>query len=585
MTISNLKKSLCTAALLASGVVLNACNDNTDLVDIVEDGEVGVVSLKTTSDAEQLAVGETVTLSTTATYDSGVQSAFSDTLRWISQNNAVATVSEDGTVTAVSPGETTISYHWRRISGSTTITVSDAELASIQFSSNELEAQVCSQATITATGLYTDGSTQTLPETSTWSSSDAGVVTIDSAVAGSATVLLLDSGSAQVTLTSESVANSLPIVVTDTLTELKIESASMSIETGTEQSIQVSGLYADGTDQYLDSAVVFTVSDPQNDASGGLLLDTHPEPTPDNADTNTPQSPEAQPSSPETDTTDTGTEETQTTETQTEGPEPSGAEPGEVIVAASPTLDIVRLEDSSLIVRAKQAGDATVSVNCGGQTGTFAFTVTEPAVIETIAFANTETDLESGEAVTHEITAHYSDSTEQTVTDDIQWTILSGDIDSFSLDPASGQVTANPDLVVEQSIVLQASHQNLTAIVEIVANRGIVEEVVETRLYFVDDSGESMPLTTAENTLTVGDTLQLSLKTVYNTGTELFSATDLFWSNLNPQIASIDGAGLLTAHSAGISSIVAIRDNSNATFQFTVVEDPDPPAAATPVTP
>lgn len=544
MTIYYATKALpaCRAITLAGCIALTACNDNTELVDIIEDGEVGVMSLKASSEDIQLAAGQTFKLSATALYDSGGQSTFTDPITWTSQNDNIATVNNDGAVTAVSPGDVTISYQWRRISGTANVTVTAAELVSINFSTSQLEGNECSETSITANGMYSDGTTQPLSSISQWSTNNDAVVQVVSQDANSANLLLIDSGIAQITMSSGLVTGSLPVVVTDTLSALRIISDVTTLENGSEQALQISGIFTDETEQIVNSAASYRLSDIQNDAptntTDSIVLDSHP--SPDNPDAPQPES--------ETD--------------------PTG-----VILATSETIDIVQQLDTSLVIRARQPGTTTLTASCGGLTADLSLTVFDPPTLQSLSIADTGTEIEPGGLHIPVLSAYYSDGSEQTVSDSTQWSILSGDADSFQLDSTTGQVTANTDIVVEKSIILQATYEEINAVTEIFSNRGITEEITNTQLYFVDQSGQAIALTDSNISLGVGETLQLRLKTVYNTGREDFPDTNIYWSNLNPEIASIDGAGLMTTNSAGSSSIFAIHNSVITTFQFIVVDD------------
>ena len=542
MTIYNATKALPAwrVITMAGCIVLTACNDNTELVDIIEDGEAGVISLKATSQNIQLAAGQTFNLSATAEYDSGTQSTFTDAIMWTSQNDNIATVDNDGKVTAVSPGDVAISYQWRRISGNTNVKVTAAELVSINFSTSQLEGDECSETSITANGLYSDGSTQPLSSISQWSTDNDAVALIQSQDANSANLRLIDSGVAQITMSSGPVTASVPVVVNDTLNALSIISDVTTLENGSEQALQISGTFTDGTEEIINSIASYGLSEMQNDAlTNGILLDSEP----------SPDKPGATPES--------------TVE----------ANPDELIVATSGTLDIVQQPDTTLVVRARQPGTTILTARCGGLTADLSLTVVNPPTVQTLSFASTDTEIEPGGLYIPVLTADYSDGSEQTLSDNIQWSILSGDADSFQLNSTTGQITANPDIVVEQSIILQATYQTITAVAEIVSNRGVSEEVTGTQLYVVDQFDQAIALTDSNNSLSVGETFQLRLKHVYNTGREEFPESDIYWSNLHPEIASIDGAGLLFANSAGSSSIFAIHNNVVTTFQFTVVDD------------
>ena len=559
---SGLKSLAGKLVLLAVLIGLAACNDNTELVDIVEDGEEGVVALKASNDSIQLAAGQSYTLSASADFDDGSESVFNDDIRWISRDETIATVSSDGTVTAVSEGQTSISYHWRRISGTTEVTVSAAALNAINFSSTLIEEQACSEITISATGLYSDGTVQALPTGSVWSSDNEGTLVVQAQQGNTADLLLLDSGTANLTLNNGSVTATVPVTATATLADLRFDNLSndtiannsATLTTGADFALQLTAVHADDTEQDIDhfaQRILAVTDDNPVGAANGIVLDTHP---------------------------DTGTDTTSDTST-TDNP-PAGAEPGseEEIIESTSAFEIIQGEDDTLLLRGKQPGGGTISVTCGGLTTTMIVEVIEPPPLSSISIAETtesvageaEADLEPDQTLTPSVIAHYSDGSTQPATDNIQWTVVSGDIDSFTVDLTSGAVTANADTVAEQSIVLRAVVDTATADVRIVSNRGVVETVSSTQLFYVDQSGLTLPLTTTQSALSIGDTLQLTLKTVYNTGREEFSLSNLFWSNLNPDIASIDGSGLLTAHAPGTTSIFAIREGEFTSFQFTV---------------
>lgn len=548
--------------LLSAFIGLAACNDNTELVDVVEDGEAGVIALKTSNDSIVLAAGQNFTLSASADFDDGSQSVFDDDIKWVSRDENIATVSSDGTVTAVAEGQTIVSYHWRRISGTTEVTVSAAALSAINFSATQIEEQACSEVTVSATGLYSDGTVEALPTGSVWSSDNESTVVVQAQQGNTAELFLLNNGTANLTLANGSVTDSIPVTATAALAELRFDNLSndasginsATLIAGTDYAVQLTAVHADDTEQNINqfAQLVLAVADDNSvAATNGIVFDTHPD-SGANIDTNTA-------------TTDNA---------------PAGAEagPAEELLESTSAFDIIQTDDDNLLIRTKQPGTGTLSATCGGLTTSMMVDVIEPPTLSSISFADTtettagdaEADLEPGQTLSLSLVAHYSDGSTQPVTDDIQWSVVSGDTDSFTVDVTSGAVTANADMVMEQSVVLRAVVDTATADVRVVSNRGVVETVSSTQLFFVDQSGLSLPLTTAQSALSVGDTLQLTLKTVYNSGREEFSLSNLFWSNLNPDIASIDGSGLLTAHAPGTTSIFAIREGEFTSFQFTV---------------
>ena len=532
---------------------LFACNDNTELVDIVEDGEAGVVALKTSTDDVRLATGQSFQVSLNADHDDGTQSSFDDNIRWISADSNIASVSGDGTITAVSAGETTVSYHWRRISGTTTIVVSAAQLSAIDFSTTQVEAHECSEATVTATGVYSDGTIKPLLSDSVWHTDNEDVVLVQSQAADTANILLRNAGAANLTLTSGSVTTTLPVTATNSLAELRLESSqgNDTLETNTDYPLQIVAVYTDGrtqninaiAGQILSAADMDTVS-PVND---GIVLDTDPD-----IDTDT-----------DTNNTDT----------------PDSTEPDvpETILATSGTLDVVQQEDGTVLIRVNQPGKSTVTAVCGGLTTELNLTAVDPPTITSITFTNAEVDIEPGQTLFPAITTLYSDGSSSEETDNVQWALIPADSGSFSLNTSTGAVTANPDTTAPESAVLQATIGSTSAQLQIHSNRGLADQLTSTQLYHIDQAGQTVPLTAAQTTIDIDDTLQLTLKSFFSSGREEISPNNLFWSNQNPAIASVNGFGLLTAHAVGTTSITAIRDGIISTVQFTVEDQTESP--------
>ena len=529
-------------------IALLACNDNTELVDIVEDGEVGVVALRTNTDDVRLATGQSFQVSLSADHDDGTQTSFNDNIRWISADSNIARVSSDGTITAVSAGETRVSYHWRRISGTTTIVVSAAQLSAINFATTQAEAHECSEVSVTATGVYSDGTIKSLLSDSVWRSDNEDVVFVQSQAADSARLLLRNAGSANLTLTSGSVTATLPVTATDSLAELRLESSQENdtLETNTDYPLQIVAVYTDGTTQsintiagqILSAADIDTIS-PVND---GIVLDTPPD-----IDTGT-----------DTDTNNTDT---------TDATEPDVPE---TILATSSALDVVQQEDATVLIRVNQPGQSTVTAVCGGLTTELNLTAVDPPTITSITFTNTEVDIEPGQTLFPAITTLYSDGSSSEETDNVQWTLIPADSSSFSLNTSTGAVTAKPNSTAPESAVLQATIDSTSAQLQIHSNGGLAEQLTSTQLYHIDQAGQTLPLTAAQTSIGIGDTLQLTLKSLFSSGREEISRNNLFWSNQNPAVASINGFGLLTAHAVGTTSITAIRDGVTSTIQFTV---------------
>lgn len=161
--------------------------------------------------------GLTQQFTATGTYTDNSQQNLTNSVTWASSQTAIATINSTGLATTVAQGSTTISATSGSVVGSTTLTVSAPALVSIAVTpTNPTIIQNATQQ-FTATGTYTDTSTQNLTGSATWSSSSTGVATINSSglatglTPGSSTITAL-SGSISGTTTLTVVSNSIPTI-------------------------------------------------------------------------------------------------------------------------------------------------------------------------------------------------------------------------------------------------------------------------------------------------------------------------------------------------------------------------------------
>jgi Bacterial Ig-like domain (group 2) len=158
-----------------------------------------------------VAIGATTTLSARGTYDDNSTKDVTSSVTWLSNNTAVATVTNKGVVTGVSNGSTSIQATASNgITASVTIAVGSAVVLQT-ISVLPATATIASGLTqqYAATGHYSDGTTADITSSVTWTSGTAAVATIDSA--GLATVVGTSGQTTNITATSGSIVS--PAVV------------------------------------------------------------------------------------------------------------------------------------------------------------------------------------------------------------------------------------------------------------------------------------------------------------------------------------------------------------------------------------
>ena len=134
-----------------------------------------LTSIAVTPANPSIAKGKTEQYAATGTYSDGSTQNLTSQATWTSSNPSIATVSTAGLATAVAAGSTTIQASLSGVNGSTglTVTAAGATLQSIAVTpANPLIAKGMTEQ-FTATGTYSDGSTQNLTSQATWTSSSS----------------------------------------------------------------------------------------------------------------------------------------------------------------------------------------------------------------------------------------------------------------------------------------------------------------------------------------------------------------------------------------------------------------------------
>ena len=128
-----------------------------------------------------IVIGGTRQFVATGKYSDGSTKTLTVSVTWASSNTSVATIVSGGSTPGLASGggvgTSTISATLGSISGTTTLTVQPA-LVSIMITPVNPSLKVGATLQFTATGHYSDSSTQNLTSSVTWTSSKPGVATI-----------------------------------------------------------------------------------------------------------------------------------------------------------------------------------------------------------------------------------------------------------------------------------------------------------------------------------------------------------------------------------------------------------------------
>ncbi len=251
--------------------VLTACGGGS--VPSSNDSHASVVlqSIQVSAGTMPLIAGLTGQLTAMGSYSDGSTKDLTKSATWSSSNPAVATIAGNGLAKAMAPGSCVVTAAQASLTGTTTLTIVPPVLVSIAVTS--ASASVASGLTdqFTATGTYSDGSSQDLSSSATWSVSNPAVASI--APSGVATAL--STGSAVITAAQGSIKGTAHLTVTPpSLVSIAVSAAGPSVAVGLTDQFTATGTYSDGSSQTLGSSVTWSTSNSAVASISGIGLAT-----------------------------------------------------------------------------------------------------------------------------------------------------------------------------------------------------------------------------------------------------------------------------------------------------------------------
>ena len=214
-----------------------------------------LVSILVTPLRTSIAAGQTQQFTAAGNYSDGTTKDLTGSAMWASSVPAFATISATGLATGVTSGAVTITATSGAMSGSSSLSVAPAALVSIAVTPLNPSIAAGQTQQFTATGAYSDGTSQDLTATVAWTSSAPAIAAINGA--GLATGAAL--GSATITAAAAGVAASSVVTVSvAVLVAIVITPPNRSIAVGQSQQFTATGTYSDGTTRDLTGSAAWT---------------------------------------------------------------------------------------------------------------------------------------------------------------------------------------------------------------------------------------------------------------------------------------------------------------------------------------
>jgi len=223
-------------------------------------------SIAVTPATPSIAKGTTQQFTATATYSDSTTQDVTQEVTWASSNSKVASISgasgSQGLAQALLAGSTTISAALNGKSGQTTLTVTAAVVKSINVTPTAPAIAKGTAEQFTATASFTDGMTQDVTQTATWSSSDATIATISNASGSNGLAQSVGVGTSTISAVFSGKTGSTTLTVTGAvISSISLTPAAPSISKGSTQQFTATATFGDGTTQNITASATWGSSD------------------------------------------------------------------------------------------------------------------------------------------------------------------------------------------------------------------------------------------------------------------------------------------------------------------------------------
>jgi trimeric autotransporter adhesin len=228
-------------------------------------------SLTLTPVTASIANGTTQQYSVSAVYSDGSIQPLTSGLSWISSSAATASIDSTGLATGIAPGQATITVAYGSLIGSATLTVTPAALTAIVVTPVTTVVGINGNVQFTATGVFTDNSTQDVTSQVQWNSSVANFALIsDSGLATG-----VSAGATTIIASYGSISGTAKLTVTTaTLVSITITPANQIVPPHSKIQLTAIGVFSDGTQVKLSGVSWHTTSARYAMVSGSGVLRT-----------------------------------------------------------------------------------------------------------------------------------------------------------------------------------------------------------------------------------------------------------------------------------------------------------------------
>lgn len=500
--------------------------------------EIGVTKkLVLSKTTVSLKKGGTASITATAYYTDGTTEDVTSQVTWNSENEEVAYASK-GTITAYASGETTLTATYGGKSASVDVEVDTASSLKVSSSSLDLQEDDSEQLTLTVT--YSDGTTEDVTDSATWTSTDTSVATVSKGL-----VQAVGNGNTTIKATFGKKTVSVKVSVGE-VNSLSISDRKLVMSIDDEESLTLTAKFADGTKKDVTKEATWTsssssVAEVSSDGVVTAIASGKATITATYGDSTITVSVEVAQSqyltlNKNVLVMEKGDEEQlELTATFSDGSSDDVTDDAVWSISSSKVGQVINGK-----VTAYATGKATITAKFGGKTIQIPL---EVEVAKKLTASVKLVSMKTGDQQQIELTATYSDDSTKVVTTEADWSSRNFKV----ADVSSGLVTA--------------AGSGKTTIVAKYGGKTVNVQVEVDILKYLQTSAKRLELS-------VGESESVTLTATYSDATEGDVTSAAVWKSSNDNVADVKD-GVITAYKKGTAVITA--KYSNKTAKLTVV--------------
>jgi uncharacterized protein YjdB len=249
-------------ALSVGSTMIQASRNDVSASTLVQVTDATLLSVDVQPAIASVAAGFSVPFDATATFSDDSVFDVTGQAGWSSDSAAASLSGAPGVVTGVSTGSASITASFGGLSGSASLAVTAALLQTLTIGPASISTSSGLSVRLSATGSFSDGTTQDLTAFVAWSSSDTAVASVSNTVGSEGLLAAVSGGNATVTASLGGVSATAPVIVTGAaITSIEVTAASARLPAGYKLQFKAMGSFDDGSTRDVTALATWTSSD------------------------------------------------------------------------------------------------------------------------------------------------------------------------------------------------------------------------------------------------------------------------------------------------------------------------------------